>query len=42
MDEARKLYYMEKLQSYEDENEDVPLHLVNRWVKLGNLNDRKL
>lgn len=42
MDEARKMYYMEKLQSYEDENEDVPLHLVNKWVKLGNLNDRKL
>ena len=33
---------MEKLSSYEEENQDVPLHLVNRWVKLGNLNDRKL
>lgn len=41
MDEARKIYYMDKLKSYEDENEDVPVALVNRWVKLGNLNDRK-
>lgn len=40
MDEARKIYYMDKLKSYEDENEDVPVALVNRWVKLGNLNDR--
>ena len=41
MDEARKIYYMEKIQSYETENQDVPLSLVNKWVKLGNLNDRK-
>lgn len=41
MDEARKIYYMDKIQSYEDENEDVPLTLVNKWVKLGNLNGRK-
>jgi hypothetical protein len=41
MDEARKTFYMQKLNSYEEENEDVPLSLINKWVKLGNLNDRK-
>jgi hypothetical protein len=41
MDEARKIFYMQKLNSYEEENEDVPLSLINKWVKLGNLNDRK-
>lgn len=41
MDESRKVYYMDKIQSYEDENEDVPLSIVNKWVKLGNLMDRK-
>lgn len=40
MDLARRQYYYAKLKSYENENEDVPLGLVNRWVKLGNLNQR--
>lgn len=40
MDEARRIYYYDKLKAYEEENEDVPLGLVNKWVKLGNLNDR--
>jgi hypothetical protein len=41
MDEARKRFYMEKLKQFEDENKDVSLGLVNKWVKLGNLNNRK-
>lgn len=40
MDEARRVYYYQKLKTYEEENEDVPLGLVNKWVKLGNLNER--
>ena len=40
MDEARRVYYYNKLKQYEEENEDVPLGLVNKWVKLGNLNKR--
>ena len=40
MDEARRVYYYQKLKAYEEENEDVPLGLVNKWVKLGNLNER--
>jgi hypothetical protein len=40
MDEARKVYYYDKLKAYEEENADVPLGLVNKWVKKGNLNDR--
>lgn len=40
IDEARRLYYYDKLKSFEQENEDVPLGLVNKWVKLGNLNER--
>jgi hypothetical protein len=31
---------MEKIQSYESENQDVPLNMVNKWVKMGNLNNR--
>jgi hypothetical protein len=41
MDKARKFYYMRRLKTYEEENEDVPLNVVNQWVKLGNLNNRK-
>ena len=41
MDEARKRFYMEKLKQFEDENKDFSLGLVNKWVKLGNLNNRK-
>lgn len=40
MDEARRVYYYNKLKQYEEENEDVPLGLVNKWVRLGNLNQR--
>lgn len=40
MDEARKIYYYNKLKEYEEENEDAPLGLVNKWVRLGNLNKR--
>jgi hypothetical protein len=31
---------MRKLKSYEEENSDIPLGIVNKWVKLGNLNNR--
>ena len=40
MDEARRLYYYDKLKTFEEENDDVPIGLVNKWVKLGNLNKR--
>lgn len=40
MDEARRIYYYNKLKTYEEENEDAPIGLVNKWVKLGNLNKR--
>lgn len=40
MDEARRLYYYDKLKAYEEENYDTPLGLVNKWVRLGNLNNR--
>ena len=40
MDEARRFYYYDKLKSFEEENDDVPIGLVNKWVKLGNLNQR--
>jgi len=40
MDEARKNYYYNKLKQFEEENEDAPLGLVNKWVRLGNLNER--
>ena len=40
MDEARRFYYYDKLKSFEEENDDVPIGLVNKWVKLGNLNKR--
>ena len=40
MDEARRTYYYDKLKAFEEENEDVPLGIVNKWVRLGNLNER--
>jgi hypothetical protein len=40
MCEARKLYYYNKIKSYEEQNEELPLALANKWVKLGNLNNR--
>lgn len=40
MDESRRVYYYNKIGEYEKENEQVPLGLMNRWVKLGNLNKR--
>lgn len=40
MDEARRTFYYNKLKTYEQENEEAPLGLVNKWVKLGNLNKR--
>lgn len=41
MSDARKKYYFEKVSNYEKEFEEVPLPLMNRWVKLGNLNARE-
>lgn len=40
MDEARRIYYYEKITEYEKDKDQVPLGLMNKWVKLGNLNDR--
>jgi hypothetical protein len=42
MEEGRRVYYYDKITSYEREKEDVPLNLMNRWVKLGNLNKRNM
>lgn len=41
MDQARKIYYMQKIEECDPEGEGMPLGLVNKWVKLGNLNNRK-
>jgi hypothetical protein len=38
MDKARRIYYYNKLNIYEKENEIAPLGLMNKWVRLGNLN----
>lgn len=40
MDEARRVYYYNKITEYEKDSDQVPLGLMNKWVKLGNLNDR--
>lgn len=40
MSEARKDFYYDKIKSFENENSDVPMSSVNKWVKLGNLIDR--
>jgi hypothetical protein len=40
MEEARRIYYYDRITSYEREKDQVPLGLMNRWVKLGNLNKR--
>lgn len=40
LEEARRVYYYNKITEYERGNEEVPLNLMNRWVKLGNLNKR--
>jgi hypothetical protein len=42
MEEARRLYYYDKIAVYEREREQVPLGLMNRWVKMGNLNKRDI
>lgn len=40
MDKARKEYYKNMLATFEEVNKEVPLHTINRWIRLGNLNDR--
>lgn len=40
MDYARKNYYYNKIKDYEKGNEASSKVLVNRWVKMGNLNNR--
>ena len=40
MQESRRLFYYDKITDYEKEKDQVPLALMNRWVKMGNLNDR--
>lgn len=37
MDSIRREYYWEKVKKYEDENEDINVNIVSKWVKLGNL-----
>jgi hypothetical protein len=39
MDEARRSYYYAKINEYEKEHEGDK-ETINRWVKLGNLNNR--
>jgi hypothetical protein len=40
VDKARRSYYYDKITGYEKDRDQVPLALMNKWVKLGNLNDR--
>ena len=40
MDEARRKYYYDKITDYEKDRDQVPLALMNKWVKKGNLNNR--
>ena len=42
MDESRRVYYYNKILDYEKEHEQVPLNLMNQWVKNGNLNRRNV
>jgi hypothetical protein len=42
MDESRRVYYYDKILGYEKEHEQVPLNLMNQWVKNGNLNKRNV
>lgn len=39
MDQARQEYYWEKVRRYEDENEDINVNIISKWVKLGNLRE---
>jgi hypothetical protein len=40
MDAARRKYYHDKISEYENGNRGASKHIVNKWVKLGNLNQR--
>ena len=42
MDENRRNYYFQKLNDYEENHENVPIELVNEYVKKGNLNRRNI
>ena len=42
MDESRRVYYYDKILEYEKEHEQVPLSLMNKWVRNGNLNKRNV
>lgn len=42
MDANRRNYYFQKLNDYEENHENVPLAVVNEYVKKGNLNRRNL
>ena len=41
MDEARRKYYYNKLVSYEENDLALPASVIDKWVRLGNLNNRK-
>lgn len=40
IEENRRAYYFKKLHSIENQNENVPVDLVSKFVKKGNLNKR--
>jgi len=40
IEEARRIYYYDKIVEYEKDRNQGPVPLMNKWVKLGNLNDR--
>lgn len=40
MDDIRKNYYWEKVKKYEDQNEDINVNVICKWVKLGNLREQ--
>lgn len=42
MERSRKDYYFKKLKEYEENNDVVPVEIVNECVKKGNLNKRKM
>ena len=39
LEKSRKNYYFNLLREHEENNEEVPLNLLNDWVKKGNLNN---
>lgn len=42
MELSRRVFYYGKISNYEKDGDEVPIGLMNRWVKLGNLNRRDI